>query len=242
MPSFQCGNTTIDYFIEYRKNKKNVTITVDWVSGVKIIAPASIHPERLNRILHQKGPWILKKQHELNEIRKLSPPKEFSDGENFLYLGKNYRLKVIKRDSVPQATLKFWQGRFLATVPAHFSSRERKKQLSQLFKSWYMSRGEEKIQERLDLYCPKMELYPTKIVIKEQKRLWGSCTKKGTVNINWQIIMAPLHIVDYLIVHELAHLKHPNHSRDFWQTVQSVLPDYQQRREWLRKYGPTLNF
>lgn len=118
---------------------------------------------------------------------------------------------------------------------------ERKNELKQLFKEWYIHHGHKKVEERLDIYCPKMEVQPSNIVIKEQHKRWGSCTKEGAIYLNWQIMMAPMPVVDYVLVHELAHLKHMDHSTEYWRFVRSILPDYEQRKEWLRINGPTLN-
>ncbi len=240
MHSFRYGDTVIEYSIQYKRNKRNVTIYIDPSDGVKIFAPAGIHQHQLNSILHKKSPWIIKKQNEINEIKKQSPPKEFRSGEKFPYLGRHFRLEILQGGSTHHARLKFRQGMFTATIPGTFSSQERREQLRQLFKEWYISRGQEKIKERVEHYCPILKVTPTKVMLKDQKTLWGSCTKKGTININWRIIMAPLEVIDYLVVHELAHLKHPNHSDDFWHLVQLALPDYRERRKWLHKFGPTL--
>jgi len=92
------------------------------------------------------------------------------------------------------------------------------------------------IKERVLIYAEKVGEYPRKVLIKDVKTRWGSCSSRTrTVNINWRITLAPIEIVDYLIVHELSHLKHPNHSRDFWSFVASILPDYKLRKKWLRK-------
>lgn len=86
-----------------------------------------------------------------------------------------------------------------------------------------------------------MGLTPTSLLLKDQEKRWGSCTQKGELLINWRIMMAPLRIVDYVVVHEMAHLKIPDHSEAFWSFIRSVIPDYEERKEWLRVNGPMLN-
>jgi predicted metal-dependent hydrolase len=85
-----------------------------------------------------------------------------------------------------------------------------------------------------------MDLKPSGAVVKEQKLRWGSCTSMGIINLNWRLFLAPMRIIDYVIVHELAHLRYHNHSKDFWNLVRSIIPDYEERKEWLRVNGPTL--
>lgn len=90
------------------------------------------------------------------------------------------------------------------------------------------------------LFAPRLGVMPTKVVVKDQQARWGSCTKNGTININWRILMAPMRIIDYVIIHELSHMIHADHSSDFWKVVSSVMPDYDERKEWLRVHGATL--
>ncbi|MEW9672406.1 M48 family metallopeptidase [Ammoniphilus sp. 3BR4] len=242
MPAFQFGTTTIDYSISRIESKKDVAITIDWIDGINVVAPLEISDIQIEQILYKKAPWILKKWSEFSEINQLPKPKEFLSGEKFPYLGRNYKLKVSTTESIKEATLLFHQGRFLSQIPTNYDESKRHESLKQLFKEWYIKHGHQKVKERLKIYCPKLELYPSKLIVKEQQLRWGSCTKNGTININWKILMAPMRVVDYVIVHELAHLKYPDHSSDFWRLVQLTLPDYESRKEWLRINGPTLTF
>jgi predicted metal-dependent hydrolase len=240
MLSFQYGTTTIDYSIEYRKDKKDVSLSVCLAEGVKVIAPEGMDLSKLDRILHKKAPWLLKKQYELEEVADSPSPKEFVSGEKFAYLGRHYRLKVQKVENLKKPLLAFKQGRFYAEIPLNLSDEVKRSELIILFKEWYITQGSKKVEERLKIYCPKMELEPLKVVFKEQQKRWGTCTPEGTVYLNWRILMAPMAVVDYVLVHELAHLRYPDHSTNYWRFVRSILPDYEQRKEWLRINGPSL--
>ncbi|MBA4496401.1 M48 family metallopeptidase [Paenactinomyces guangxiensis] len=242
MPRFQYGHSTIDYSLQYQPDQKDITVAVDWANGVSVRAPENIDQAVVERVLHKKAPWILQKVYELNEIQSLKSAKEFLSGEKFPYLGRQYRLKVDSLEQHDGASLIFQKGRFLAKVPKSWDLQQRQEHLKALFRQWYITHGHAKAEERLRIFCPKMECYPSKLVVKDQQARWGSCTKKGTIHINWKIFMAPMRIVDYVVVHELAHLKHPDHSTAFWSMVQSILPDYGERKEWLRIHGPTLTF
>lgn len=240
MYSFQYGTSTIDYSIEYKKDKKDVSLSVCLNEGVKLVAPEGIGLETITSILHKKAHWILKKKYELEEILDPASPKEFVSGEKFPYLGRHYRLKVLKKENIHSSSLTFKQGSFIAEIPTHFNELKKINELKPLFKEWYIARGYKKVEERLNIYCPKMDLQPSKVVLKEQKMRWGSCTPEGNIYLNWQTMMAPMSIVDYVLVHELAHLKYLDHSPEYWRFVRSILPDYEQRKEWLRINGPTL--
>ena len=109
-------------------------------------------------------------------------------------------------------------------------------------KACYKKQLKEIIQKRVEfysVYIPEAEKI-NRIVIKEQKKRWGSCSSKGNLNFNWKLIFAPPEIIDYVVVHEMCHLKHMNHSKDFWWEVEQILPDYKERRKWLMEHGGSL--
>lgn len=240
MPQYQFGNSTIHYKVNYVPDKKDVTIAVDWNTGVSVVVPEDINKEHIDTVLRRKAPWILRRLAEFREIKPLSTNHEFISGEKFPYLGRQYRLKVVAVDDIRDVSLIFQNGRFLATVPKSSSPTWREEQLRQVFREWYISHGLVKVQQRMKLFAPRLGVTPSKVVIKEQQARWGSCTKNGTININWRILMAPMRIVDYVIVHELSHMIHADHSSDFWTVLASVMPDYDERKEWLRIQGATL--
>lgn len=233
------GTTIIEYKLIRKPNKKDISITVDLHEGVQVIAPDSVSQERLDEILYQKAPWILKKQYAFREMEDEAAPLEFLSGEKIRYLGRAYRLKVTKRNS-DQPSLLFKNGRFLATLPLGYSQEQQTEELKRLCIDWYKAQGTSKLKERLKRYSKLTELTPSSVVLKDQEKRWGSCTKKGELLINWRIMMAPLRIVDYVLVHEMAHLKVPDHSEAFWSYLRSIMPDYEERKEWLRINGPRL--
>ncbi|MFD0957987.1 M48 family metallopeptidase [Paenibacillus chungangensis] len=240
MPEFQYGNTTIEYTLEHNSEAKNILITVDWIDGVKIVSPPAIDSSSLQDVLHKKAPWIMSKWYEFEEITMPAKPKEYVSGEKFLYIGRSYRLKVEKENADITPTLMFQQGRFKVSISSKLSNDELPAIFRPLFMNWYMQHGQVKLNERLQLYVPKMGVSPSKLQLKDQKMRWGSCAADKSIYINWRIMMAPMKVIDYVLVHEMGHLKYPNHSADFWQFVRSILPDYDERKEWLRIHGPTL--
>lgn len=239
MPSFTFGTSTIEYTIQYKPLKHDCTIAIDWSTGVSIVAPEGVSQERVDDVLRRKAPWILRRLAEFREIKAPSTRHLFLSGEKFPYLGRNYRLKVQAGD-VREVSLAFKNGRFFALVPHESSSIWREERLRSAFHNWYIAHGHDKLQRRVQLFGNRLGVHPAKVVVKNQQARWGSCTKSGTVNFNWHILMAPLRIVDYVVVHELSHMLYSDHSAEFWTTMQSVIPDYDERKEWLRVHGPTL--
>ncbi|MGG0591517.1 SprT family zinc-dependent metalloprotease [Priestia megaterium] len=240
MPTFQYGTTAIEYDIEYVDDKKDVSIIVEWMEGIRLIAPKSINDKQIEEIIQKKAPAILQKLQDVNKITESPLPKEFISGEKFTYLGRNYRLKVYKEEGLQKVKLTFARGRFIAIVPDKLDDDKKRLQLIELLKAWYLEHGKVKIQSRLKLYCARMGVIPNDVQLKEQRMRWGTCTAEGNIYLNWRIIMSPISIIDYVLVHELAHLRYMNHSNDYWNFVRSILPDYEERKEWLRINGPTL--
>jgi len=109
--------------------------------------------------------------------------------------------------------------------------------IKEMLTKWYKDSFGDIVRERIEKYSPELNVAPAKIFIKNQKTRWGSCSTKGNINLNWLLVMTPLEIIDYVIVHELSHLKVMNHSQEFWTLVESILPDYKERRKWLKENG-----
>jgi predicted metal-dependent hydrolase len=129
---------------------------------------------------------------------------------------------------------------YLIYVPK--SIKENKEEyIKAALEGWYRIRAEKIFAEKIRFYAEKLKVYPKRIVIKDQKTKWGSCSSKGNINFNFRVIMAPENIIDYLVVHELCHLVHMNHSSDFWNLVKSILPNYREDEEWLKINGVNLN-
>lgn len=240
MPEIKIGNTLIEYGI-VRTNRKTVGINIDLEEGVVVRSPKKINDEKIEEIVKKKSDWILKKLEKLGEIKDKPAPKEFMSGEKLPYIGRRYRLKVKKDEDIKKAKVKLYQGKFIVKVNPNLKDNKRRETIRDEFISWYREHAVHKINERVDKYKDKVGVEPNKVKVKKQKKRWGSCSSKGNLNFNWKLIMAPMSIIDYLVVHELTHLLHSNHSRDFWETVETIIPDYEQKQEWLRVNGNRLD-
>ena len=126
-------------------------------------------------------------------------------------------------------------GRFYVEINNKFSGRVASKIVKEKMLEWYIERAKEKITERTQRYFKLIGIIPQKIIIRNQQKRWGSCSHSGVLRFNWKVIMAPISVLDYVIVHELCHLIHQNHSHDFWHKVGSIIPDYKKKREWLKE-------
>ncbi|MDD2251326.1 MAG: M48 family metallopeptidase, partial [Candidatus Cloacimonetes bacterium] len=116
----------------------------------------------------------------------------------------------------------------------------RKQVVKETLIKWYRQCFTEVVEERIEKYSLYLSVSPRKVVVKDQKTRWGSCSEKGNINLNWRLVMAPIEIIDYVVVHELCHLRIMNHSKDFWNLIESILPNYRESRGWLKVNGSSL--
>lgn len=214
-----------------RSNRKTTSIYIERDGGVTVRVPEIFTQEDVEKIIERKRYWIYKSLAEWRELNATRVHRQFVSGEGFLYLGRSYRLKLVK-DQKPPLILK--NGYFMMRSDQTGSPAG---DPDEMFKDFYRDRGKIKIPERVSYYESKMGVYPQDVRIMELKNRWASCTAKGRINFHWKCMMAPMTILDYIVVHEMTHLIHPNHTEAFWNEVDKVLPDYRERKEWLRVNG-----
>ncbi|WLV24643.1 SprT family zinc-dependent metalloprotease [Aciduricibacillus chroicocephali] len=233
------GTTTIHYY-HHKQARKDIKISVDLVNGVEVYTPEKIDEDKLAEIIKKKASWITNKLQELDEVQTSVQPIEFISGEKLPYLGRHYRLKVYK-EAIPNASFKFKQGRFIATIPRNWSQEQVHQKLEEKLIAWYRQHGLNKIIERASIYQSMLGVEPRSLQLKAQHKRWGTCTPNGDIYLNWRIVMAPIRVIDYVIVHELAHLIIPKHNDEFWRMVGMTLLHYKEAKEWLRVHGVELH-
>ena len=222
------GNRDIPFKVQRSPRRQTVGVIVD-ANGVTLNAPAQLEFSALEQIARARAAWIVTKQRRLETLSAApSTVKHFESGESFRYLGRQYRLKRLKPGTPSGAKLR---GKHLEVhAPNALEART-------LVENWYKSRAAERLPERVAVYCKRLGINEPPVLIRNQRQRWGSCNSKGELRINWRIIMAPMRLVDYVIAHELCHLKEPNHSRAFWKLLRQVISDWEERREDLAVNG-----
>ena len=233
--AFDYGDTRIEFELTYRK-RKTMSIMVEPPGVVTVVAPAGTPEDMVIDKVRAKGPWILNKLNEVRDVKSLTINKEFINGESFMYLGRNYSLQLQVDSQMRRPKVEIDQSKLIITTPTRDESR-----LQKAVETWYRAMASEQVKARVKYFQPKVGAVPNKIIIKDQKKRWGSCSSSGNLYFNWRAVMAPADVLDYLVVHELCHLIQPNHSRDFWNLVLSVMPDYKTRQDWLKKNGIRLS-
>ena len=225
--SVRFGDATIEYEVRRsERRKKTVQITVDG-GGVQVAAPSKTPESELRAMVRKRAPWIL--SHASDEMLEATP-KRFVSGETLPYLGRNVRL-VVKTTDVRSPEVRFDHWRFRVAVPKATDDGHRYERIRRAVVGWYRGRATERLPEIVERWWPRLgrgEM--SRILVRDQRQRWGSCAPDGTLRFNWRAMMLKPALMEYVVVHELAHLTHRNHSTNFWGLVSNVMPDAQQRR------------
>ncbi|MFA5101059.1 MAG: SprT family zinc-dependent metalloprotease [Candidatus Omnitrophota bacterium] len=212
-----------------RTSRRSISFEIREDASLVIRAPRWLPQQELYRILEKKKPWIIRTQKRVASRSRSLYIKKFSEGEKFLYLGNEYPLRLV--DSAC-ARVDFDNGFLLPRACAA--------QAKQLFIAWYKFAARGVLRDRVAGFTELLNVTPAKLTVTGAASRWGSCTSKANINFSWRLVMAPLEVIDYVVVHELSHISIKNHSRDFWSKVGQMLPEYTQRRAWLKTHGHML--
>jgi len=213
-----------------RSNRKSIGITIERDAQVVVNAPIDVDKQTIEKHIHKKRFWIWEKLAIKKDSLENRVQKQFVSGESFSYLGRNYRLKIVDDNS----ELKLKNGWFTL-------GQNKQKKAKEIFKAWYSEHLKAKIVQRLKIICQNVNISQPDFRIMELRFRWGSCTKEGILNFNYKIAMAPIGIIDYIIVHELVHLKIHTHNEKFWKEVSRMMPNYLEKKEWLKLNGCLLD-
>jgi predicted metal-dependent hydrolase len=210
-----------------RSKRKTVGLEVTPEALLIVRAPRSLSRREISEIVDKESPWILKKQQFFRENHSKVREKDFMEGEEFLYLGRAYKLRVVDNAADPLIV----NDNFFCLSDECFDNARG------IIEGWYRKRAYEVVSERAAYYSFVSEIKFKQINISNAKKRWGSCGPNGNLNIAWRLVMAPLRVIDYVIVHELSHIEIRNHSKRFWRRLGSVIPDYKTDEKWLRDNG-----
>ncbi len=233
--AYDYGTQRIEFDVIFRK-RKTLSIEVAAPSRITVIAPEGKSENEILETVKGKSKWIIQKLFEIKEMEYRKHKKEYVNGESLIYMGRNYSLQIILDEKASFAEAKLSRGRFYVN-----SNTKDQDIIKKALENWYRDKAKEKISERIKYYQGYFEVRPRKVVIKDQEKRWGSCTNNKDLLFNCKCIMAPSPVLDYIVVHEMCHMVHMNHSKEFWHLLKRVLPDYEQRKNWLRDHGIKCN-
>jgi predicted metal-dependent hydrolase len=218
----------IEYTLK-RSRRKTASIYIERDGRVSVLVPEKLSERQIDVLLESRRKWIYTNLAEWHDLNARKVERRYVNGEGFLYLGRSYRLKLVAELSEP---LMLKDGYFCLRADNGSTP-----EADAAFIAFYRAKGAVRIPPRVAYYQTKMDVEPKSVKVFDLKHRWASCTPGGNLNFHWKCMMAPLTVLDYIVVHELAHLIHPNHTAAFWNEVDKVMPDYQERKDWLRAHG-----
>lgn len=226
----------IEYQLLPGSDRQTTDIVIERDGVITVRPPKRMTPEQVDQTVLAKRMWIYRNLAEWRDLNATRVTREWVSGETFLYLGSNYRLQLVADQDEP---LKLKDGRFCLLRSVVESDGHEGAQ--QAFEEFYREKGLARIQKRVAYFAPKVGVTAGKVLVKDIGFRWASCLKSGDLHFHWKCLMAPLTIIDYIVVHELCHFHHRDHSDAFWNEVDKVVPNYRDRKEWLRLRGAELD-
>jgi predicted metal-dependent hydrolase len=229
--------------VEYhlvRSDRKTLAITIERDGSVTVKAPKKINHTDIERFVADKRIWIhrqfLKKKH----LDPTKSKREFVNGQGFLYLGKSYRLKIVddgQADNTERtecSPVRLWQGYFELLKSETHHAREH-------FIAWYKKRTREQLKTRIPLYDKRIGIKSEDFRVLDLGHRWASCSRRGIINFNWRVVMAPIWVFDYILVHEMSHFIEKGHTKKFLQIVSRIIPNHEELALWLKENGRDLD-
>lgn len=228
--SYSYGTTNICYSVEFR-NRKTLAIEVHPDGSVQVIAPLKTEPEVIQDKIEKRASWIAKQLRFFQGNTSGSYIYEWVSGESIYYLGRQYRLKISEGN--PSVKL---AGKYLLV---QVKDRSDKIKIERIVNAWYLDHAKVKFKERLGILNGILDregLTVNSLIIRKINKRWGSCTKKGNLVLNVDLIKVPIHCIDYVLIHEVCHLKHHNHGSEFWGMLTKYCPDWVKLKNKLENF------
>jgi len=220
----------LDVQVRVSDRRRSIRLTIERDATVTAVIPSTTDEAKLAKVITAKRPWLYAKLRERAALGQPPPPREYVSGEGFPYLGRSYRLLVV--DHAPRP-VRLHKGRLELR-------RDSVPDAARYLVRWYQRLGEPWLRRRIAPWAARIGVEVAALRVLPLGFRWGSCTPDGKVNIHWATMQLPPDLVDYVLIHELAHLRHSDHGPEFWRLVECAMPDYAGRRDRLRNLGPEL--
>lgn len=225
----------IDYQVLPGTERKTTDIIIERNGIVVVRPPIGSAPESIDAIVASKRMWIYRNLAEWRDLNATAILREWVNGETFLYLGRTYQLSLVENQ---KDDLILNEGRFCLHRKLLLKGVDTAKAA---FEKYYTDNGLKRIAARVNYFAPKVGVESVKIKVKDMGYRWASCGKNNELSFHWKCMMAPPKIIDYVIVHELCHMHYRDHTDLYWNEVDKIMPDYRERKDWLKKNGASLD-
>lgn len=214
-----------------QSDRKSMKLSVSADGTVLVEAPKAMSKKQITALIDQKKSWIISKVKQRNAAGTLYNNLLGTDAEKISYLGRECRLKLEETEA-KKAWVKLKNGALIV-----YSNDHSPETVKSLVEMWFREKTKEEVEFWIKCYQPQFDQVPNRVVIKEQKKRWGSCSNKHNLNFNWRLSMMPTWVIAYIVLHELCHFEELNHSAAFWQSVEKRMPEYDKANQWLKENG-----
>lgn len=228
MYNIEYGTKSIEFEVERKSTLKNTYINVD-TNGVLVKTNTNTTIEQINEMVKNKSAWISKK---LDIFKSIAINKDISTGSRLYYMGKSYYVNMINDETVREISINFNHSKFHITTPFEYND----VQLHNAIESYYKQRAIDKIIPLTNKWSQIMNVTPEHISFRYSKNRWGSCSSTNRITFNYHLIKLSSSLIEYVVIHELAHITFENHSKEFWNLVRKHLPDYKVKEEKIRVF------
>jgi predicted metal-dependent hydrolase len=231
--TLQLKSLQVQYSLKRSSKRRTIGFVIN-DTGLSVVAPKWVTVTQIEESIAEREDWVIRKTFEWKEFTKKrdSLRVEWGDGAKVRYLGAEITVRLDNSCDVTNAGALFQGDLLRIALPPQASD----EQIKNRVESWLQSRAKVIFAERIPLYSQKLGSAPTKWALSSARTRWGSCAHDGSIRLNWRLVQFPIDIIDYVVAHELAHLKELNHGPEFWRTVGELFPDYEQKRRWLKQF------
>jgi predicted metal-dependent hydrolase len=224
--------------IKRRPYKRSLALTVKMNGKICVSAPKGVSTAKIRDFVLKHGEWIDSNLSKYEVVRQAYPKKRMVEGEMFPFLGEALSLTFEPCAGKPRFEIR--DGKLVCGVRREvwhgFDPHAPHPELLQPLAAFYKAKARDVLSESVQVYASRLNLFPRGVSFRAQRTRWGSCSSRGRISLNWKMIIAPRDVVDYVVIHELSHLKHYNHSSAFWSLVETQSPLYLAHRDWLKKH------
>lgn len=233
------GNRSVQYALRRSARVRSVRLSISAEHGLVVTIPLLFPLEELERVFSKKQNWILKNLDHVARQKTSTMIRQFNDGDEIEFLGEKYPIHIT-RYSGSSVTCALREKVLSIKVSEHVAEEKLKRYVKAIIEKWMLHQAKHYIPNRVAEINERTGYTYKRIAIKNQKSRWGSCSRQGNLNFNFRLMMAPVAVIDYVIIHELTHLRELNHSKKFWTMVEKYCPDFHLHKKWLKRCGGSL--
>ena len=228
--------TSLEPAIEFLRSRKAIRmrLQIDREGKITLVAPRFSTSADIQSFLARHRSWTQKHLERIRKQQSLRPKPNYLPNDVFYYFGESLILEVKPSDR-KRSTLKVRENRMIVTLHKAIGREEGVRSVQKVVRDFYRQKAEEVIRDRLEHFNEHYGFHFNRVAFRDQKSRWGSCSKAGNLNFNWRLVMAPIEVIDYVVIHELCHLREMNHSRRFWALVEQTVPNHKESRTWLKE-------